>query len=311
MTDLLTAGFAAGWAVLPHLPRRPLAAAFDAGATVAARRAGGAIRQLRANLRRVVGPTYTDDGLDRLTEAGMRSYARYWREVFQLPRLDRREVMARTTVTGLEHLVDPQAEGRGSMIALTHSGNWDAAAVVLTDVWHGPLTTVAERLSPEPLYERFYRYRRALGMEVLPLTGGPRSSATVIAQRLRAGRLVCLLGDRDLSTAGVPVTFFGEATTMPGGPATLAARTGAALVPLQLSYTPDGWRMRFDPEIPVDGPGRLRERVERATQRLAATFEEAIGQHPEDWHMLQPLWTADRSEPAESADGAGPAGREG
>src|SRR5207244_10398543 len=121
-----------------------------------------------------------------------------------------------------------------------HSGNWDVAAVWL--IHHGiPFTTVAERLRPESLYRRFVAYRESLGMEVLPLTGGARPASEVLAERLRAGRMICLVGDRDLSGSGVRVDFFGEPATMPAGPALLAVTTGAALMPVGLRYEGDEW----------------------------------------------------------------------
>jgi KDO2-lipid IV(A) lauroyltransferase len=170
-------------------------------------------------------------------------------------------------------------------------GNWDVAA--LWTVAHGyRFTTVAERLKPESLYDRFVAYRESLGMEVLPLTGGPRPPSEVLAERLRAGGVVCLVADRDLSRSGVEVSFFGEPARLPGGPALLAATTGAALLPISLWFTPGGWGQRIN--APVTLPeGRLRERVTGGTQALADVFAHDIAEHPVDWHMLHKLWTAD------------------
>lgn len=293
--NLTELGFATGWSVLPRLPKSLLSVAFDAVGTVVARRGGRSVDQLRANLRRIVGPELPDAAFDELTRRSMRSYARYWREVFQLPRWDRRDIYARTTVSGEATVQKAVDDGRGVLMALPHSGNWDTAAIWVMEHFGVPITTVAERLQPESLYERFARYRRGLGMELLPLSGGERGAGGILAERLKQGRIVCLLADRDLTTGGLRVDFLGEPTTVPAGPAMLAATTGAALVPLDTSFTPDGWRMVFDAEIPVDGDGRLRARVMAAGQRLADSLAAGIASHPEDWHMLQPFWTADRA----------------
>jgi KDO2-lipid IV(A) lauroyltransferase len=170
--------------------------------------------------------------------------------------------------------------------------NWDHAGAwaVLSGL---PFTTVAERLQPEALFDRFVAFRASLGMEVLPLTGGERPPFPVLADRLRAGRLVCLLADRDLTARGVPVTFFGEPTRMPAGPAALALQTGAALVPVTLWFTSAGTRARIHPELPRP-PGPDRPAVIRTmTQALADVFAAGIAEHPADWHMLQRLWLAD------------------
>jgi phosphatidylinositol dimannoside acyltransferase len=149
-----------------------------------------------------------------------------------------------------------------------------------------------ERLKPESLFTRFVAYREGLGMEVVPLTGGQRPPSDVLAERLRAGGAVCLLGDRDLTRRGIDVTFFGETARMPAGPALLAATTGAALHPVGLWFTPSGWGVRVHPEAGLPGE-RLRDRVSAGTQALADAFAGDIAARPEDWHMLQRLWVAD------------------
>ena len=106
---------------------------------------------------------------------------------------------------------------------------------------------------------------------------------------MRAGGVVCLLGDRDLTGAGVPVEFFGAVARLPQGPARLAAATGATLLVVGCWFTPDGWGIRFHPPVPVRG----RSAAAAATQAVADCFAADIAEHPQDWHMLQPLWTAD------------------
>lgn len=287
---LVEAGFAAGWPVLGALPGPVVAAAGRLAADAAVRRDGPGVRRLRANLRRVLGPNADEDELRRLVGRGMRSYVRYWSEAFRLSRL--RERAATTPIEGEQHLRAALAAGRGAVLALTHSGNWDAAAVSL--IAHGvPFTTVAERLKPEAVYRRFLAYREALGVEVLPLTGGTRPAADVLAERLRGNGVVCLLGDRDLTRSGVQVRFFGEPARMPAGPALLAATTGAALLPVGLWFDGPGWHQKVHPPVPVPAGGRLRDRVASATQALADAFAVDVAAHPEDWHMLQRLWLAD------------------
>ena len=251
------------------------------------------MRRLRANLARVVPPGTDMDALVRLA---LRSYARYWMETFRLSRITPVAVRERTEVIDGENLDKAVASGRGVILALPHCGNWEAAGVWLLD--HGqPLSTVAERLKPESLYERFVAYRESLGMEVLPLTGGERSPSDVLKDRLREGsRVVCLLADRDLTKRGIDVEFFGATARMPAGPALLAASTGAALLPVGLWFTRDGWGIRIHPEVPIAGTGRLRDRVTAATQEVADAFADDIALRPHDWHMLQRLWVSDLPE---------------
>ena len=282
--------FAAGWAAVRALPQPVASAGFAAFGELAARRDTRGVQRLRANLARVAAPG-TD--LDALVRRAMRSYARYWMETFRLPKITPASVTERTEVIAGDILDKALASGRGVILALPHTGNWDSAGVWLLD--HGyPLSTVAERLKPESLYERFVAYRESLGMEVLPLTGGARSPSDVLKDRLREGdRVVCLLADRDLTKRGIDVEFFGDTARMPAGPALLAASTGAALLPVGTWFTPGGWGIRIHPEVPIAENGRLRDKVTAATQQVADAFAEDIALRPHDWHMLQRLWLSD------------------
>jgi phosphatidylinositol dimannoside acyltransferase len=287
---LTDAGFAAGWSAVKRLPEPVAHRAFDGAGRWAAGRDGRGVRQLRANLRVAAGGLLPEDELDALTLRAMRSYARYWQEAFRLPVIEAGRIVGNTVTTGQEPVDRLRAEGRPIVFALPHSGNWDAGAVWLVEWLGGPFMTVAERLEPESLYERFVSYRESLGIRVVPLTGGPRPSTELLKGWVSDGGTVCLLADRDLGRTGTPVSFFGRPTTMPTGPALLAAQTGAALVPVVCAFTATGWSVLFCPEVPVQGPGRLRDRVTTAMQAVADAFTAGIAQRPEDWHMLGRIW---------------------
>ena len=291
------AGFAAGWRVVRGLPEPVAREAFRLGADLAVRRDGAGVRRLRGNLRRVV-PEASPAELDALVRAGMRSYARYWCEAFRLPSMDRSAVLARMDphVTGMAPLFEALEQGRGVIAALPHSGNWDLAGLWFVETQRrlgrpARFTTVVERLEPASLFRRFVAYREGLGFEVLAAGDGPVVYRTLV-ERLRSGGLVCLVADRDLSASGLEVSFFGEPARLPSGPARLAARTGALLVPAFTSFTPTGWAATLGEPIPVPEPGR-RDDVAKATQALADALTALIATAPHDWHMLQRVWTAD------------------
>jgi KDO2-lipid IV(A) lauroyltransferase len=184
---------------------------------------------------------------------------------------------------------------RGVVLALPHMGNWDVAGA--WSIHFGvPFTTVAERLKPESLFDRFVAFRESLGMEVLPLTGGDSSPYRTLRARLQAGGVLCLLADRDLTSTGLPVQFFGETARAPAGPAALALETDSMLLPATLWY-PDGdspgWRGRIHPAIEPPATGTRREKIAHMTQALADVFATGIAAHPTDWHMVQRVWEAD------------------
>lgn len=281
-------GYAAGWRLIRRLPPGVTGAAFALGADFAARRAGPGARRLRGNLARVV-PRADEAELDELTRRALRSYARYWHELFRLPAMDHAAIRAKVDqqISGVEYLDAALAEGNGAVLVLPHSGNWDAAGLWMVG-YAGSFTTVVERLKPESVYRRFVAFRESLGFEIVPASGGT-GSFRLLLDRLRENKVLCLVGDRDLTGTGIEVSFFGQPTKMPGGPARLAASTGAALLPVGMWFTEDGWGVRIHPRIRVTS----RSEVPAATQATADIFAGDIAAHPTDWHMMQTLWATD------------------
>jgi lauroyl/myristoyl acyltransferase len=287
---LIELGYAAAWRVARALPLPAARALFLAAADRAARRNGPGTQRLRRNLRQVVGPEMPEAQLDELVRAGLRSYARYWMEAFRLPSQSRAQFLRDFRVVQDEELHKVMADGKGMILALPHTGNWDAAAAWLVSHGH-KLVVVAERLRPEGVFEQFVAYREKLGMEVIPLTGAERAPLDVLAEKTQQGYAVALLADRDLSRRGIEVEFFGGRTRMPAGPALLALRTGAPLYAVDIYYTDDQAVASIKRiELPAPDAGALDVRVKLVTQQLADAFAAGIAAHPQDWHMLQKLW---------------------
>ncbi|HEV2779214.1 MAG TPA: phosphatidylinositol mannoside acyltransferase [Actinophytocola sp.] len=284
--------YAAGWSLVRRMPEGMAASMFNSAADVAARRNGPRVQQLRRNLARVV-PQAGAEELDELVRGSLRSYARFWRETFRLPGMDRQAICRKVdeAMVGRAMIDDVLSKGKGLILVLPHTGNWDVSGMWLADRY-GTFTTVAERLRPESLYRRFVSFRESMGFEILPASATDFSPYRVLIERLKANGVVCLTADRDLTRKGIPVTFFGEQTRMPAGPARLAAMTGATILIVDQTFTEDGWGLRIHSPIVVGS----RDEIPIATQRMADGFAADIAANPVDWHMLQKLWIADLPE---------------
>jgi lauroyl/myristoyl acyltransferase len=304
--DLAARGiYGLGWFLARRLPERAALALARSTADRSAARKGPRVQGLEANLRRVVGPDIPQAELDVLVRDGMRSYLRYWCEVFRLPSWSNELVRERCQVEGFEHIVAAHERGQGVVIALPHCANWDLAGAWIAGQGL-PFVTVAEKLRPDAIFRRFVAHRESLGMEVLPLDEGEGASVFgALLRHVRAGGVVCLPADRDLTESGVEVKFFGETARMPGGAAALAVSTGAALFAIELWYDDDVMRIRVPAplEIPLDGDRR--SRVATLMQQIADAFETGIARHPEDWHVTQPVWVADMDDDPVSVPAAG------
>lgn len=287
--------YAAGWRAVRLLPETTAYRLFEVIADLAWRQRGGGVQRLEANLARV-RPDLDPDGLRQLSREGMRSYLRYWCDSFRLPDWSHERITESVRVEGDQPVREALAAGRGVVMFLGHLGNWDHAGAWST-LSLAPVTTVAERLRPERLFDRFMRFRERLGMTIIALSGGSDVFRTLL-RTVRDGGFVPLLADRDLTQGGVEVELFGEPARMAVGPAALALQSGAALFAVGIHYEPrpgggHGIVVTWSPPVDTTDVGTGRPAVAALTQRCADHLATTIAAHPQDWHMLQRVFTAD------------------
>ncbi len=198
-----------GWRLVRLLPARVAYGIFARIADQMWRRRGGSVRRLESNLARV-RPDLSADEVRRLSRAGLASYLRYWCDSFRLPSWSADEVRAGVRVEGDVPVRAALDAKEGVVASLAHQGNWDLAGA-----WAAyelcAVTTVAERLEPVEVFDAFMAYRTSIGIEALPL--GDPSVFPTLMRRLRDGRLVPLLADRDLTQIGA-----GRAPVRPSRP---------------------------------------------------------------------------------------------
>jgi KDO2-lipid IV(A) lauroyltransferase len=234
----------------------------------------------------LVRPELDDRALRRLAIEGFGSYGRYWAETFRLPGLSAAAIDRGFDVDGFEHLRRARAAGHGPIMALPHLGGWEWAAAWLGRVAEINVTAVVEPLEPPDVFEWFRDVRTSYGINVVPL--GPDALGSVVSA-VRALDVVCLLADRDLADGGVEVDFFGATTTLPVGPALVARRTGAPLLPTAVYFDGNRRLCRILPPVEIAVGGGLRADLRTTTQRLARDLELLIDAAPEQWHVLQPI----------------------
>jgi lauroyl/myristoyl acyltransferase len=246
---------------------------------------------VQRNLARVHGAPLPSGARTRAVAATFDSYGRYFYELFRLPGATPEFLNAQVDSSGFEHVQAGVAAGRGAVLALPHLGNWDFAGAWLAQQGV-TVSVVAEPLEPVELFDWFVRTRAELGMQVIALSS---TAGNEVLRALRENHVVCLLCDRDLTGDGIEVDFFGERTTLPGGPALMSLRSGAPLIPVGCYFRPQGRHfLDIRPPIPTDRTGRIRDDVAHVTQDLAHRFEDLIRVAPEHWHLMQPNWPSDR-----------------
>ncbi len=288
--DMTTAAYRIGSTLVQKTPLAVMTPARKVSSRIAARASAERRFMIGRHLHRVVGNRVDGRQLDHMIDMTIDAYARYWVDSARLQGLTDTEVDTGFSVEGFEHIEDAFARGVGPILALPHLGGWEWAGRWLTCRPGYKVTVVVEEVKPPALFEWMVRYRESFGMNVVAL--GSKAAATVI-RALKERHVVCLLCDRDIAGDGVEVDFFGESTTLPAGPATIALRTGAAVIPVGVYQKPDRHHAVCRPPLDLNRQGRLREDVTRVTQALAHELEALISASPTQWHLMGPNWPSD------------------
>ena len=285
MKDFLVArAYFFGWAILRRISESRATNLFQRLGLLMYKRNGKSVERLRSNLSRVK-PELNSTELEDLVRSGVLSYMRYWMDTFRSPDWSKERILATVTVSNEHLLMNPIKHQTGVVVSLPHAGNWDHAGSYFC-VRGAQLVTVVEVLKPRALFEKFLAYRQAIGMEALPLDS--RAFPTLL-QRARDGKLIALVADRDLSSSGIDVEFFGGVARMPAGPAIVAIRAGIPLVTAFVSYTEAGIHVNLQ-EIEIPQSGDEESRIKANVQLCADNFAEGIKEFPHDWHMMQRIW---------------------
>ncbi|MPV49377.1 phosphatidylinositol mannoside acyltransferase [Pseudactinotalea sp. HY160] len=294
--------FALAWRVVPRLPAGLTRRAFELGGVLAhaARIAG--VRRLEANLARVADVPDAA-ALRRLSRRAMRSYMRYYSELFQLRTVTRDQLRARVRTIGLRDYREQVTE---HMVigALPHMGNWDLAGA-----WSGQhfahVTTVAETLEPESLFREFLDLREGLGMTIFPYRKGTGVFRQLLGEARTRPGFMPMLADRDLGRDGVVVRVNGHPMRVAPGAAAVALATKQPFIGVFIHYerlrgsrrraAGSPWGIAIEFTAPIEPPAGAgsREAVAAMMQTWADHLTRALADHPQDWHMLQKCFLAD------------------
>jgi KDO2-lipid IV(A) lauroyltransferase len=194
------------------------------------------------------------------------------------------ELIERVTLEGRDHLDAALARGCGVIMAVPHMGSWDMAGAYAGAIGY-QISAVTERF-PGSLNDAVVQTRQRFGLDVIMLG---RAAVRAITDALHANHIVALLCDLEQGP-GVDVRFFGRRAIVPGGPAALALKTGAVLMPAnQYLVSPGRHTIHLDPPLSI-GEGDTKEHL---MQRVVDRFEDFIRERPDQWYAFRPMFRAE------------------
>jgi lauroyl/myristoyl acyltransferase len=272
---------AAAAGVLPrHTVAEPLCRLAGIGWYLAAPTARAAVRD---NLRHIMGHLPRERQVAAVFQNGVLNY---W-DIFAIPHLSPKQVLALMVIRGLEHVDAARAKGRGVVAATAHLGSVSLVGQLLPTLGYETLGLL-EPIQPPELYEFFARQRNALGARLMQV--GPAALRELL-QGLRRNAILGIETDRDIDGTGPMVSFFDAPTRFPDGVASLSLRTGAPILIAVPIRRPDGrFDALFEPLPPVPLTGDRKHDVLQVTQAVARRLEYHIASHPEQWTVFQKRW---------------------
>ncbi len=240
---------------------------------------------LRDNLSHVL-PHATQGERDRVAREILRNHLKNYYDFFRSPRLSREDIARMVRVNGLANLEEAVACGKGVIFVTAHFGNLDIVGQTFA-VRGYHVTTPAEHVKPEVLYQRIVSTRAAKGLTIIPVDG----PLLGLVRALRRNEIVGLASDLDVTGSGITVQFFDAPARLPDGHVQLALRTGAALLPAFSLRLPDNTFAAYaEPVVELRRTGDLAQDVRAGVNQVARVMEKWIGQHPEQWVMFHRLW---------------------
>ena len=281
------------FAVAPRLPLRLVMRMADTGAMIVARRGGTMIDRLRSNMARLTG---TDPSAEEVRDA-VRSHIRNYAEQLMLGSRRGAPLLEGVSFEGFDALAQSSADGP-VVLALGHSGSWDRAGAWVCAHGRG-IVTVAEKVEPPSLFERFVSLREGLGMEIIGVAKGESVFSSLVERVRGRSVIVPLLADRDISGSGIEVDLGTRRALVAAGPAALATKLERPLFAACITYeneTPAGADVRVRCVGPISADEQERpglNRVEALTQAWVDEFAAMMASKPQDWHMMQRVFVDD------------------
>ncbi len=249
------------------------------------------------NMAHILGRPASDQQVRRIARRSWQNYGRYMADFFNFPNITGAQLLARLVDLSpaeggwIELVKEGLARGKGVLFATAHFGNWDVAGAMVGA--RMPLAAVAETFKDPRVNTLVQGQRAAKGIRIIPMEG---AGARQLLQALKKNEVVAVVIDRPMTPKdGVPITFFGRTTYVPGGVAALALKTGATIIPSFAWYAealPGAFYGKANRPIlaePVAGKS-TEERVAELTQQMYLALEEIVREIPEQWYMFRSFW---------------------
>jgi lauroyl/myristoyl acyltransferase len=243
---------------------------------------------LTSNIRQIAGPDIGESQLEALVQEACVNIVKGHYDLFRVGRLTDGDIEELVHAEGWDNLEEALALGRGAIVFSAHVGNVDVVMQIAV-VRGMSAAAPVQRIRPERLFRYTIGLRTSHGLKLIP-TGEPMIG---LFRTLKRGGLVGLAADRDVADGARTVDFFGSPARLPDGPVRLALRTGAPLVPAFALRLPDNsFRIRVEPRLELPRTGDQEADVMAGMELVVQAMERHIGQHPEQWLVAQPIWSA-------------------
>ncbi len=268
---------------LPLIPRALMGPFAEVVGTLAYLAAPGARRAVHANLAVIAPERNTRGVVRRVFVEQTRNYV----EIFSIPRLDPKTLLAEVRTDGWEHVAHAYERGKGLILASAHLGPVSFVGQIL--LAHGYPVALPVEIATSEFQRSVNRARGGAGLQLIRT-----DSALGIFRFLREGKVLGILADRAVTGVGEKVEFFGREALLPSAAVVLSLRTGAPLVPSFAGRSDGVLTASFEPPLEIPNTGDRDADVREGVQRFARVLERYVRSAPEQWTVFEDFWHGPR-----------------
>lgn len=248
-------------------------------------------KAIRANMKVIFGDTLTEKEINRHVYGLFRNFAKYLADFFRFPKFDRDEVSRMVEVVGTQNIDKALAEGKGAILLSIHLGNWEMGGQVIGALGY-PLHAIALEHGDKRVNDLFLKQRAMNDMKVIPLGIQVKQCFNV----LKRNELLAIVGDKDYTSNGEHIEFFGKKALIPKGPAFFSLKTGAPiLVTVVVRKSDDTFRMSIDEPIKFEPTGDRDKDITALMREYIKVMESYIRETPEQWYAFRRVWDQEKT----------------
>ncbi len=241
---------------------------------------------LRSNLKVILAGEASEALIGRHIFEIFKNFAKYLADFVKFTKFSPEYIEKNINIEGRHFIDECLREGKGIICVALHLGNWELGGAILPALGY-PMSAIVLEHKDKRTNDFFVRQRAINNLKSIHISIALKKCFAA----LKNNELLAIVGDKDYTSTGEYVDFFGRKALLPKGPAVLSLKTGAPLVfSCLIREKGDKFKFVFEEPIKPVSTGDLKKDMHNLMSRYIKTFERYIRQYPDQWYAFNRVW---------------------